>query len=440
MAIQFARTAYVSRSTGGNACRKAACEKRSILTCERTGEVFNFSRHTDNVHHEILLPPGVHESFKVSSVLWNAVENREQRSNSQVAKELVLALPHNPEVTVDHRIAVARSFVQLHFVDKGVAAQVDIHAPHEGEKNWHAHVLVTTRRFTENGQGFGAKARDLNQQIRKGYVAEGWDIGASWAAHQNYFFEAWGLAIRVDATGIVPQDHMGPVRFRRSDSALQSHADMLKNANESAALDPCQILKKLREKQSVFSEKDVDWFLKKHGNAPHHESLRAHILAAALPLFEAKALALTGFFTTPEVRSEEERLRCFVAKVERRDSHHVSSQTLEALLKARPTMTDEQRAALLHVTQNTRGLALIEGRAGTGKSFTISAIQEAYNASQTPLFSMAPTNVVAQDMGDGAMTIHSFLFRVKNDRLNVPKGSVFLVDEAAMMGRRWLSS
>ncbi len=83
MAIQFARTAYVSRSDGGNACLKAAYSLRGKVKCERTGEVFNFSKRGGNVHHEILLPEGVDPKFKNSSYLWNMAENIE---NERIAK------------------------------------------------------------------------------------------------------------------------------------------------------------------------------------------------------------------------------------------------------------------------------------------------------------------------------------------------------------------
>ena len=33
--------------------------------------------------------------------------------------------------------------------------------------NWHAHLLVTTRRFTEDGLTFGLKATDLNPEFKK---------------------------------------------------------------------------------------------------------------------------------------------------------------------------------------------------------------------------------------------------------------------------------
>ncbi|MDZ4322728.1 MAG: MobA/MobL family protein, partial [Alphaproteobacteria bacterium] len=161
MAIQFARCEYVSRSSGGNACRKASYNQREEIRCERTGELFSFKERGGNVHHEILLPSGADEKFKNSSVLWNEAEHCERRINSQVAKEFVIALPDNREVTLEDRIELARRFGNL-FVERGVAAQLDVHAPHESEKNWHGHLLVTTRRFSKDGLTFDAKARDLD--------------------------------------------------------------------------------------------------------------------------------------------------------------------------------------------------------------------------------------------------------------------------------------
>jgi len=79
MAIQFARCEYVSRSKGGNVCRKAAYNQRTEIRCERTGELFSFKERSAPAHHEILLPESVHEKFKDSASLWNEVERCEKR-------------------------------------------------------------------------------------------------------------------------------------------------------------------------------------------------------------------------------------------------------------------------------------------------------------------------------------------------------------------------
>ena len=67
MAIQFARIEYGSRSSGANACRKAAYNARESIKCERTGQVFSFKHRTDNIFHAVLLPEGVDPKFKDSA-------------------------------------------------------------------------------------------------------------------------------------------------------------------------------------------------------------------------------------------------------------------------------------------------------------------------------------------------------------------------------------
>jgi hypothetical protein len=56
----------------------------------------------------------------------------------------------------------------MQWVNEGLGVQVDIHEPHDGDDiNWHAHLLVTTRRFTEDGKRLGhRKARDLQPEVK----------------------------------------------------------------------------------------------------------------------------------------------------------------------------------------------------------------------------------------------------------------------------------
>ena len=151
VAIAFARARYISRKTGGNAVRSGAYNGRDKIVAERTGEVFYFAHRDAPDHHEVMLPEGAPEALSDAGTLWNAAEAAERRGDAQVARELVLALPANPEIGPDDRIELARSFAEAHFVSKGLAVQVDVHSPHgadsESERaNYHAHLLVTTRR------------------------------------------------------------------------------------------------------------------------------------------------------------------------------------------------------------------------------------------------------------------------------------------------------
>ncbi len=206
MAIAFARARYLSRASGGNAVRSAAYNAREAITAERTGELFHFRHRDTPEHHAVLLPEGADARLADSAVLWNAAEAAERRKDAQVAREIVLALPADRVLSTEDRIELAHSFAQEHFVSKGLAVQLDVHAPHkerrEGESawtegtggdhiNWHAHLLITTRRI-EGDQLAAKKARDLDPEVRKTGTrtlvtdAEAW--GETWRAHQDRYF------------------------------------------------------------------------------------------------------------------------------------------------------------------------------------------------------------------------------------------------------------
>ena len=183
MAIGFARLQHVSRSNGKNACCKSAYNSRGIIHFEghefSPEKTYNFSNRGKCIFHEVLLPSHVDTSFKSPEILWNAAESAETRKNSQVAMELVLALPDDKCISIEDRIELTKTFIEKHFVDKGFAVQIDIHPPENtihlssesGEvksydHNWHAHILVTTRRFTKDGKNLGEKARDLMADVK----------------------------------------------------------------------------------------------------------------------------------------------------------------------------------------------------------------------------------------------------------------------------------
>lgn len=71
-----------------------------VVMCERTGETFSYQTKGAAAYHEVLLPQGAHPKFGESSVLWNEAESCEKRKDSQVAKEMVLALPDDAQMTL----------------------------------------------------------------------------------------------------------------------------------------------------------------------------------------------------------------------------------------------------------------------------------------------------------------------------------------------------
>ncbi len=438
MAIQFARCQYVSRSSGGNACRKASYNQREEIRCERTGELFSFKERGGNVHHEILLPAGADEKFKNSSVLWNEAEKCEKRKDSQVAREFVIALPDNAEVTLEDRIELTRRFGNI-FVERGVAAQIDVHAPHEGEKNWHGHLLVTTRRFSEDGLTFHEKkATDLDPVIRSRTVVEADLWGEVWRDLQNRFFEEKGYEIKVDPIGIVPQEHLGPVRMRHHLNEAVLRARLLEKANEKISQNPLSILEEMTRTQAVFTEKDVTLFLQKHVPLAEREDLLKKVLehSQTIPLYDKETQEKTGYFTTQSVREEEEKLIRFADNLAKRSSVRLSTVAIEKGLEGR-TLSDEQKKAYDLCVYSEKNLSIIQGRAGVGKSYLLDAIRIAHENEGYRVLGLAPTNKVVQDLreeGFEAKTCHSFLFAYKNNRETLDSKTLVVVDEASMLG------
>ncbi len=470
MAIAFARARYLSRSSGGNAVRSAAYNARDAITAERTGELFYFRHRDTPVHHEVLLPEGADARFGNSATLWNAAEAAERRKDAQVAREIVLALPADRVLSTEDRIELARSFAAEHFVSKGLAVQLDVHAPHkergEGEgawsegtggdhTNWHAHLLITTRRI-EGDQLAARKARDLDPEVRKAGSrsvvtdAEAW--GETWRAHQDRYFQEHGIELRVDATAAHPGEHIGPVRMRKVDSPAVARAEALRATNEAAARDPEQVLAALTRNNATFTERELDRYLAKHlgtgpDGTPDAAQLQDISAAKAAVMGHKDVLALhdretdeaAGRFTTGTVREQERAALADGAAVGDAGHHRgVATRHQEAALASR-TLRDDQRAAFEHAVAGG-GLKLVEGRAGTGKSYTLAAVREAHERAGHRVVGLAPTNAVAQDLkADGfteAGTVHSALFGLKNGRTSWDRRTVVVVDEAAMLDNR----
>jgi hypothetical protein len=190
MAIYHLRATMISRSAGRSATAAAAYRSAERIQDHRTGLSFDYRARSGVEHVEILAPERSPEWVQDRTALWNAVEQAETRKNSQVAREIRVALP--AELDRDERIELVRDFCQRSFVDRGMVADIALHAPgREGdERNHHAHILLTTREI--GLEGFGAKNRDWNAKE----LLEDWR--KAWARDSNHALERCGHEMRID--------------------------------------------------------------------------------------------------------------------------------------------------------------------------------------------------------------------------------------------------
>ena len=203
MAIYHLRATMISRSQGRSATAASAYRVAERIVDRRTGLVFDYAARGGVDHTEILAPDHAPDWVRNRSELWNRVEESETRKNSQVAREVRVALPD--ALTHAQRVELVRDFVRDQFVDRGMVADIALHAPGRAgdERNHHAHILLTTRELDAEGSvprgGFTTKNRDWN----KVEVLEGWR--EAWARDSNAALERAGLEDRVDHRTLVAQ-------------------------------------------------------------------------------------------------------------------------------------------------------------------------------------------------------------------------------------------
>tara|TARA_R110002096_G_scaffold432707_1_gene649978 strand:+ start:850 stop:3426 length:2577 start_codon:yes stop_codon:yes gene_type:complete len=454
MAIQFARMRILTRSKGHCAVRSATYNARGAARSERTGEKYSYSDRCDLEHHEILLPEGAPEEMLDFEILWNNAQFAEKRINSQEAKELLLALPDNPEITDKMRLEMTRGFVQDNFVEHGVGAQIDIHGPHELAKNdddilkdasvnYHAHVLVTTRRI--DAQGMAEKARDLNGLFAKGYVMDGDKWGEVWRDYQNDYFMKSGIDIRVDETSLVPTEHIGPQRMRTEADvlAINRNHEAGKLATELMT-NPERILEQLTLQKSSFSVDELNRYIDRHGfdEGTATEIFKSVIYSPETLYTIDRNGELDERFTTRTVRAEEaEALKISMALMCEKDVL-LAPTTMDRVARSHG-LSDEQTAAM-EASLSGKRLTVIRGKAGTGKSYALKAIKEGLVRSGKDVIGLAPTNMVAsglrEDGFEQAYTVHSFLFQDQHDRIMLKEGTRLIVDEAAMLDSRTMKA
>ena len=197
MAIYSVSLKAFSRSKGHSATGACAYRLGLNVVNEQTGERHDFSRRQDVAEAFTVLPAGAPDWEP--SRLWNEAEKAEKRKNSTVARELLVALPH--ELSDSQRSEVSREIAQGLVERYGVAVSVGIHQPDDGGLNHHAHILFSTRRL--GPEGFGEKTRELDD-LKQG-KAEVEHLRESTAEILNNGLERAGFAERVSHKSLEAQ-------------------------------------------------------------------------------------------------------------------------------------------------------------------------------------------------------------------------------------------
>lgn len=213
MAIYHLHCDIIGRSGGRSATAAAAYRATEKIEDRTTGESFDYTKKEKALYTNIFyFPNNVPEWAKDRAELWNRVEERENRKNSQFCRSFDIGLMK--ELSLEDNIELVKKWVAENFVIRGLVADVAIHAPHKNadgttNENLHTHVLIPTRFL--NKDGWAEKDRQSND---KEFLKQ---VRTSWADIVNAKFKELGMSERIDertleAQGIdrEPQKHLGP--------------------------------------------------------------------------------------------------------------------------------------------------------------------------------------------------------------------------------------
>jgi hypothetical protein len=151
----------MSRSAGRSAVAAAAYRLGECLQDERYDQTHDYTRRSGVVDSFTLAPEDAPDWALDPEALWNAAEKAETRINSRVAREVELALP--AFLSPDERRGITEEFAAELVERYGVAVTVALHSPGQGDdRNYHAHILFTTREMMADG--LGKKTRILDDK------------------------------------------------------------------------------------------------------------------------------------------------------------------------------------------------------------------------------------------------------------------------------------
>ncbi|MER9187079.1 Ti-type conjugative transfer relaxase TraA [Mesorhizobium australicum] len=455
MAIYHLHVKVIGRKAGSSAVASAAYRSASRLRDERIGRSHDFSAKRGVVHSEVMLSEDAPEVWRDRERLWNDVETFEVRKDAQLAREVEFALPR--ELSQAQGIELARDFVEAQFVSRGMVADLNVHwdRAEDGSPKPHAHVMLTMRSVDENG--FGPKVRDWNAT----QMVERWR--ERWAELANERLADLDIDVRIDhrsleAQGIAlePQTQIGAPALRiegNGFNAVDVEADRAELQREIAhnngariIADPSVALDAITHQQSTFTRKDMAKFAHRHSDGIEQFNAVVAAIGNARDLVElGKDRRAEDRFTTRQMIETEQRLHRAAERMAGDERHDGSEAHREAAL-ARASqrglvLSGEQGDALAHITDG-RGLGVVVGFAGTGKSAMLGVARQAWAAAGYEVRGAALSGIAAENLEGGSgipsRTIASMEHSWGQGRDLLTARDVLVIDEAGMVGTRQL--
>lgn len=492
MAIFHLNAKIITRSKGQSSVRSAAYRRAGIFRDERLGMNFDYSNKKNVTHCEILIPANSPnwlqtlddlqkgEPQKASEKFWNFVELKENRKDSELAREIEFALPL--ELTKERCVELAREYIKSQFNGIGMVADYSIHWE---PNNPHVHVMLSTRELKE--EGFGNKIRTWRDKS----LLLTWR--QSWAEFVNKYLAQEGFDIKIDhrsyaeqGIDINPTLHVGPGGHMSKSEIYSSNIKEnksiklrnLENLNENPEI----VLNRITQSNGTFIIDDINKIISKNLVTPNDGSNEKNpwrgdkkdikqilneisnkesvftdsILKKASTKYSNQIEVINNIITqiksSPEVivigpgdDGKERYTTRAMFKIEcslqsmadvlyKRNRHTVKTKIIDKAIK-KFNLKNEQADSIRYILKSPDITAMV-GRAGTGKSYSLKAACYAWKASGFKVHGIAIAGIASSnlqtDSGIESKTIASFCLALKEKRMTLSRKDVVVMDEAGM--------
>lgn len=211
--------------------------------------------------------------------------------------------------------------------------------------------------------------------------------------------------------------------------------EVVADTSKHAALAVDQAINHLSEREAVFTKDDLVRAALQFGTG---RTIHAEVTRNVQQRIGAETLISSGAYLTTSLLQQEEAALLTAELNERQGLHSLLGGA--ALRPVGKVISGEQAAAVHHVLDSRSRVVGVVGKAGTGKTTTLSAVVDALKNAGTSVFGVAPSsNASGQLSGAGMTTSTVAAFLHNKAGAKVEKGGVVIVDEAGMVSTKQMA-
>ena len=391
---------------------------------------------------------------------WAAADKFE-RANGRTYRELEIALPR--ELDDQQNIELIRRLVKDVLGSESFTYTWAYHKPVavDGDENPHVHLMFSERehdgiqrsarqffrRYNPEKPHLGGAKKNRFFSSRAFVVS----VREQWTITCNDFLRLQNVGVRIDhrsyeERNINLESQNWEKQFFKDQKldkewafkTAESVREIMRRNGERIIADPDIAIRALTSNESAFTVNDLRKFINQHTDGEEQFTAAYN---AVLHSESLQKIAGSGYYTSTEMYLQEASIIAQInsANVEQIPEIGVwQSEVVETVCKSR-TFNEEQEKAYRLLTGNA-GIVAVNGAAGTGKSYVLSAMNEAFQKQGISTYGVAFQTATAKDMeesgGIRSFTIDAFLNRVAKREIVMAEGNVIVLDEAGMVGSK----